>query len=75
MESRCLQHVFSYPLKCIFCVEKYREEGRQDAIINTMSQVNQKNTKKVHGKPGVGLTVKVAGLRSSGVEFEPLACC
>ena len=26
-----------------------------------------------HGKPGVGLTVRVAGLRSQGLEFKPLS--
>jgi len=35
-------NTFSYLIKGLFCIEKYREEGRQDIVINSMNQANQK---------------------------------
>ena len=41
MESRWLKHVF-LPLEGFLCKAKYREEGRQYAIINRTNEVSQK---------------------------------
>ena len=49
------------------------DENLLDSVMN-LKPVRRFTFQQDSDKPGIGLVVRVAGLGSSGPEFEPLGC-